>query len=58
MCNYVSSEVTNLGPNFATIRPEVDHAERARLQNQLHHEQRLAAVATLAGSLAHELNNP
>jgi signal transduction histidine kinase len=34
-----------------------EQAERARLENHLRHEQRLATIGTLAGRLAHEFNN-
>lgn len=36
---------------------EIEQAERATLENHLRHEQRLAAVGTFAGGLAHEFNN-
>jgi signal transduction histidine kinase len=36
---------------------EVEQAERAGLESQLRHEQRLATVGTFAGGLAHEFNN-
>ncbi len=36
---------------------QVEQAERARLENHLRHEQRLATIGTLAGGVAHEFNN-
>lgn len=36
---------------------QLEQAERARLESQLRHEQRLATVGTLAGGVAHEFNN-
>jgi signal transduction histidine kinase len=36
---------------------ESEQAERAALEDQLRHEQRLATVGTFAGGLAHEFNN-
>ncbi len=39
------------------LQRQIEQAERATLENQLRHEQRLATVGTLAGGLAHEFNN-
>jgi signal transduction histidine kinase len=36
---------------------QLEQAQRAKLENQLRHEQRLATVGTLAGGVAHEFNN-
>jgi signal transduction histidine kinase len=36
---------------------QVELAERAALESQLRHEQRLATIGTFAGGLAHEFNN-
>jgi signal transduction histidine kinase len=36
---------------------QLEQAQRAGLENQLRHEQRLATVGTLAGGVAHEFNN-
>ncbi len=36
---------------------QVEQGQRAILENQLRHEQRLATVGTLAGGVAHEFNN-
>lgn len=36
---------------------QIDLAERATLEGQLRHEQRLATIGTFAGGLAHEFNN-
>ena len=36
---------------------QVEQAERARLENHLRHEQRLATIGTLAGGVSHEFNN-
>jgi signal transduction histidine kinase len=36
---------------------QIEQAQRARLESQLRHEQRLATVGTLAGGVAHEFNN-
>jgi signal transduction histidine kinase len=36
---------------------QIEQAERARLENHLRHEQRLATIGTFAGGLAHEFNN-
>jgi signal transduction histidine kinase len=36
---------------------QLEQAERARLENHLRHEQRLATIGTLAGGVAHEFNN-
>ena len=36
---------------------QVEQGQRAMLENQLRHEQRLATVGTLAGGVAHEFNN-
>jgi signal transduction histidine kinase len=36
---------------------QLEQSERARLESQLRHEQRLATVGTLAGGVAHEFNN-
>jgi signal transduction histidine kinase len=36
---------------------QIEQAERAKLENHLRHEQRLATIGTFAGGLAHEFNN-
>lgn len=36
---------------------QLEQAERAALESQLRHEQRLATIGTFAGGLAHEFNN-
>jgi signal transduction histidine kinase len=36
---------------------QIEHRERAALESQLLHEQRLATIGTFAGGLAHEFNN-
>lgn len=36
---------------------QLEQSERAQLEGQLRHEQRLATVGTLAGGVAHEFNN-
>jgi signal transduction histidine kinase len=36
---------------------QIEQAERATLESQLRHEQRLATIGTFAGGLAHEFNN-
>jgi signal transduction histidine kinase len=36
---------------------QIEQAERAALESQLRHEQRLATIGTFAGGLAHEFNN-
>ena len=36
---------------------QLEQTQRARLESQLRHEQRLATVGTLAGGVAHEFNN-
>jgi signal transduction histidine kinase len=36
---------------------QLEQSQRARLESQLRHEQRLATVGTLAGGVAHEFNN-
>ena len=36
---------------------QLEQSQRATLENQLRHEQRLATVGTLAGGVAHEFNN-
>jgi signal transduction histidine kinase len=36
---------------------QAEQAQRAALENQLRHEQRLATIGTFAGGLAHEFNN-
>ncbi len=52
---------TERGPSGA-IRAVIgvvrDVTERAKLQGQLDHDQRLTAIGELAGGVAHEVNNP
>src|SRR6202007_1522267 len=39
------------------LHRQLEQSQRARLESQLRHEQRLATVGTLAGGVAHEFNN-
>lgn len=51
------SPVTN-GSKFAFAETSLDITMRRKLERELEHEKRLAAIGRIAAAMAHEINNP
>jgi len=51
------SPVTN-GTRFAFAETSLDITMRRKLEQELEHEKRLAAIGRIAAAMAHEINNP
>jgi two-component system NtrC family sensor kinase len=54
----LSLSPVNKGRRFAFAETSLDITLRRRLERELEHEKRLAAIGRIAAAMAHEINNP